>query len=231
MKKCIPLSVEDIRCKTLSADKILLLRRYLETGGSVYDKTDAGHAIIALTLRYGNVDAIKVFLDFDFEVNRPINALDTTPLMCALESKDFDTVQLLLTAGANPNAADKYGYTVLIRACGCAPVNIIELLLSSGASLELKAVGGISAFFYAAGLGRLDVMDTLLKWGASLDQPDTAGFTPLIEASSRGNELVVRWLLNAGANASLKVSGKTALDYAYSEGHTAIAALLSTERH
>lgn len=60
-----------------------------------------------------------------------------------------------------------------------------------------------------------------------MNQAANSGSTPLLTAASLGNEGVVKVLLGAGADKSLKNSdGKTALDFARSEGHSTTAKLL-----
>jgi ankyrin repeat protein len=54
------------------------------------------------------------------------------------------------------------------------------------------------------------------------------GDTALIKAAYEGHEGCVRLLVEAGADRSIKgYRGRTALDYATEQGHTAIQAILS----
>src|SRR5947209_2206959 len=57
-----------------------------------------------------------------------------TALQWAAHWDDFDTVDLLLKAGANVNAADDHGVTPLALACENVSVRMIETLLNAGAN-------------------------------------------------------------------------------------------------
>ena len=53
--------------------------------------------------------------------------------MIAAGNGHFGAVQVLLEHGANCNAADDYGETVLVRAAGSGNVQVIRALLAAGA--------------------------------------------------------------------------------------------------
>src|ERR1700687_4661692 len=57
----------------------------------------------------------------------------TTPLHWAVRANDLDSAQSLLRAGANPDAANRYGITPLSLAAENASAPMIQALLQAGA--------------------------------------------------------------------------------------------------
>ena len=49
-----------------------------------------------------------------------------------------DMIKLLLSAGANVNATDKWGDTALMQACSEGKFDIVKLLLASGANVNVR---------------------------------------------------------------------------------------------
>jgi hypothetical protein len=71
-------------------------------------------------------------------------------------------------------------------------------------------------------------MEALIAGGANVELPGYLGLTPLMRASADGNAAVVQALLSHHADVKAKnpKDGKTALDYAVSNGHDDIAQIL-----
>jgi len=57
----------------------------------------------------------------------------TTPLHWAVRANDLDAAQHLIHAGANPDAANRYGVTPLSLAAEDASAPMIQMLLQAGA--------------------------------------------------------------------------------------------------
>lgn len=78
-----------------------------------------------------------------------------TPLHIAAYSRHAGVVQMLLEAGADPNAVDKHGngplWTAVMQARG--DNNIVELLLGAGADAGAKNIHGRSPYDMATTLG------------------------------------------------------------------------------
>ncbi len=76
------------------------------------------------------------------------------------------TVELLLKAGADPNAKDKQGNTALIVASSRGYPKVAELLLKNGAHLNLKNENDRTALDLATRNNREKVRKILLRHGA-----------------------------------------------------------------
>ena len=91
------------------------------------------------TIHKRKVSALKRIIDDD-----NINAIGedgTTPLLYAIEQKNFGIVKLLVSKGANVNKRGEYGVTPLYVACRDGLYDIAELLLKNDADPKIKAKG------------------------------------------------------------------------------------------
>ena len=77
--------------------------------------------------------------------------------MRAVDNRRAEMVELLLTAGAGVNAADRRGKTALMAAALGGNRRIVELLLSAGADLYQTGANGWSAPVGAAGVSEVEV--------------------------------------------------------------------------
>ena len=90
----------------------------------------------------GNLDIVKLFLSYPHDLeSKGID--DFTPLAYAVSVRNSDIAKLLTERGANVNALDNHGNTILFNAVmrySRKPVEkiIIELLLNNGADPRLK---------------------------------------------------------------------------------------------
>ena len=195
----------------------------------------------------------KTALDYaksDEEKNLILNAARlrwaTEDLLKAVQDKNATPkeIQALLNAGADVNAKDKDGYTVLMLAAGDnGNPEVIKLLLNGGADIYAKDNKGNTVLNYAKsdeeknliinatrlGGATWDLLkavqdknappqkiQALLNAGADVNAKDNGGTTALmLAARSNSNPEVIKTLLNAGAELFAKDNkGKTVLDHA-----------------
>ena len=129
-------------------------------------------------------------------------------------------VRLLLDAGADASAANRYGVIPLSLACANGTFEIVEALLAAGADPNAVLAGGETVFMTAARTGRIEVVEALYEAGADVHfREPKRGQTALMWAAAEGNLEVVELLLEVGAdpNATLD-SGFTPLLFAVREG-------------
>src|SRR4051794_39809838 len=75
--------------------------------------------------------ALRSLLKQKVDVNTP-DVDGTTALTWAAHQNDLDAVKLLLAAGANANAANRYQVTALAEACNVGNGEMIGMLLKAG---------------------------------------------------------------------------------------------------
>ena len=159
-------------------------------------------------------------------------ALMTTPAVQAAELEDVvvtgqtDDARKLL-AGADVNATDKDGVTLLMRAASAGRGDMVALLLSKGANVNAKTTGGVNALMMACVGGYEAAAGELLAAKADVRAADNQGRTALMAAASSGSGFALVEMLKAGADVGAKdASGGTALTYAAAEGHADVAIVL-----
>lgn len=141
---------------------------------------------------------------------------------------DLKTVELLVRAGANVKATNRYGVTPLSLACTNGNGAMIELLLKAGADPNTALPGGETALMTAARTGRVEAVRALLSHGADIhSQESRRGQTALMWAAAEGHVEVVNALLGAGADFHARLdSGFTPLLFAVREGHADVVRTL-----
>jgi ankyrin repeat protein len=144
----------------------------------------------------------------------------TTALHWAAYHDDVETVALLVRAGANVNAVNRYGVPPLAQACTNGNAAIVKVLLQAGADANATMKGGESVLMLAARSGNAEAVKALLVRGANPKTRERLGQTALMWAAAEGHTAVVRELIEAGAelNATLG-SGFTAFFFAVRDGH------------
>src|SRR5260370_36942255 len=109
-----------------------------------------------------------------------------TPLMEAAERGNLETLRVLLSRGANPNAREANGgQTSLMWAISERQSAVTEELVRRGADVHARSNNGFTALMFAAQLGDPDSPRGLLSGGAHPNDliPKT-GFTHLIIAAA-----------------------------------------------
>jgi len=127
-----------------------------------------------------------------------------TPLQQAVLSGDRAAVQRLIRAGANVNAASRYGVTPLLLAAQRGHADLIDALLKAGASVktaEAKLPEGQTLLMHAARTGNVASLKALLAAGSNLHTRETrTGTTAAIWAATGNRADAVRVLAEAGAD-------------------------------
>src|SRR5437773_5104315 len=117
---------------------------------------------------------IRALLQQRVDVNTPqIDGM--TALHWAAYQDDLQTEELLVRAGANVKAANRYGVTPLSLACTNGNAAMVELLLKAGADPNTALPGGETALMTAARVGKLDSVKALLAPGATAHGKDERG--------------------------------------------------------
>lgn len=137
-----------------------------------------------------------------------INSADVegmTALHWAAHWNDFDTVKLLIAAGANAKAANRYGVTPLHEACTIGNTSMIEALLKAGADPNAKLGEGETPLMTAARTGNADAVKILFAHGADVNARESwRGQTALMWTAIDNHEVVAKLLIEFGADVNAR---------------------------
>jgi len=163
--------------------------------------------------------AIRALLKQHVGVNSP-QADGMTALHWATYQDDLELAKLLVRAGANVKATNRYGVRPLSLACTNGNGAMVEMLLNAGADPNAALPGGETPLMTAARTGVLASVKALVSRGASVDSKDERrGQTALMWAAAEGHAAVVQALIDADADFRTRVpSGFTPLLFAVREG-------------
>ena len=134
----------------------------------------------------------------------------------AVLAGDLAKTKALLSNGADCNAPNEEGVTLLMLAAGAGHYKVVEFLLEAGATVDATDARGWTAlmkavFNYEQNCGFPDVVSLLIDAGADIEHQVSYGTRPLMLAAGYGEAGVVDVLLAAGADAAaVNEGGRTA---------------------
>jgi hypothetical protein len=161
--------------------------------------------------------ALKIFGGI-FEERAFINYIN-------LDKKEM--VDLYITAGMDPNARNKLGWSALTFAVYNNNIHIVNKLLKKGADINAQSDNGWTALTIAVYNGNAQMLHLLIEKGADVNIKSSDGSTVLMRAIWGKHNAMVPILLWKGAEVNAKNrKGWTALMYASYTGDSSIVNLL-----
>jgi ankyrin repeat protein len=124
-------------------------------------------------------------------------------LFQAIRNGDLATLRAQLAQGANKNARDRRGSTLLMHAAAFGTADSVKLLLDAGADANARNSFEATALVWSAADGAK--VHLLVEHGADVNARTKLGRTPLmVAAMCDGCSEIVRYLLSKGADARAK---------------------------
>ena len=152
-------------------------------------------------VRAGDSDAVRAIVA---EPSTDVNGTEAdgaTALHWAAHGDDLDLVNLLIGAGADVTAANRYGVQPIALAAENGNAAILEALLDGGADANASLPGGETVLMTAARNGDAEAVRLLLVRGADPSARDEfRGQTALMWAAARNNAAAVHALAELGAD-------------------------------
>lgn len=124
----------------------------------------------------------------------------TVAMMACMARGDDAGVGDCLARGADPNAEDRHGRSMLCLAAKKGDERMMAALLAAGACQAGTDRHVMTPLALAARAESLECVKLLIRAGSALDSKDDTGRTPFLVASSRRSVDVLEELLAAGAN-------------------------------
>ena len=192
---------------------------------SASPRAGGGQATLLDAVKAGNHDAIRA-LARPAGVNVP-EADGTTALHWAVRADDLDVVRLLLGAGANAKAANRYGVTPLSLAAENGNAVIVEALLKAGADPEARLAEDQTVLMAAARIGNTHVLKRLLAAGADPNAKERVlGETALMWAALENHADAIDVLVGHGADIDARSVATTFPRFKFGDGIVARATSL-----
>ena len=206
-----------------------IVRRLLDMGADPNVSPRTGGTPLMRAASGGYAEVARALIAHGANANAVEASQQQTALMWATSRRQPAVVQVLLEAGANPNAqariwreevqlccwaqtsdlsdlaeVNRGGFTALHFAARQGDVDSARLLLDAGARIDATAADGSAPLALAAFSDQATVVKLLLERGADPNAIG-GGYAALHAAVLRGNAEVVRALLAKGANPNLRL--------------------------
>jgi ankyrin repeat protein len=152
--------------------------------GMAASNGDRSAPLVKLLLEHGAAVNVVSADTLETVKNGKIRLGRLTPLLMATPQASYETVELLVKAGAKVNAQDIRGMTPLELAVATdhADPRIVRLLLSKGADPAIKSTDGETAADWARKFGQNEVLEAL---GLPRQSPGNVALEQAAPASSR----------------------------------------------
>ena len=157
---------------------------------------------------------------------KPVNP-HTAELLKAVSKENIKALAELIEQGADVNAVDKDGYTLLIQASIYGYTKSAQFLIAKGADVFARDKDGNTALLWACFKGHIKIAEGLIDGGADIEAKNRWKSTALMRASENNKAKTVELLIRKGADVKAQdINGETALDRAEKAGHKEVVALL-----
>ncbi|MFC1763445.1 ankyrin repeat domain-containing protein [Planctomycetota bacterium] len=191
----------------------------LAHGANVETKNPLGETYLQSVARSGRTESIQWLLEAGANFNAMSdNGQTALHIILDINSVNYersklskDTLELLLSKGADVELKDKDGRTPLHLASESADEDVVELLLDKGAKInEKENESGLTALHHAARIGKRNVAELLIAKGADINVKDKQGRTPLYFAANHDSRLA-EYLMKNGADSSIRIDSSQTL--------------------
>ncbi len=129
-----------------------------------------------------------------------INGIDQPPLLEAGAAGNKAMIELLLSKGAEINAASKSGETALHAATARGFKSVVELLLAHHADVNARDKHKYTPLHRAASAAKREMVQLLIDHGADVNASGEGGYTPLHAAARQGNSDIIQLLIDHKAD-------------------------------
>ncbi|KPI36177.1 Ankyrin-1 [Cyphellophora attinorum] len=164
-----------------------------------------------------------------------VNATDEDgqpPLHVAIQEKQEEIAELLMTAGASIEQKGYHGWRALHIAASLGDADLVDWCLQQNADVHAKTSTGQQAIHKAASSRSLPAVRRLLEAGANVEARNDRGMTPLLVASHQNDVNTVRALVREykADPFSRDRHGFTAMHWAEKSAHFEIVKFLRQEK-
>jgi len=171
----------------------------LEAGADPNRATDTGATPLMAAAMSGNVDAAKMLIEHDADVNARETGNGQTPLMFAAWENRPGVIRVLIEHGAHPELASYV--LALNEPRRDRDGNLRFRRKGREQSGGNSAMGGMTALLFAARDGHLESVRALIEAGADVNRVSGGdASSPIVIAVANGHYTVGKYLLDHGAD-------------------------------
>ena len=159
--------------------------------------------ILISTLKLNRPEMAKILINDRF---KSIPKEDMTEALIIAARKGYlDIAKLLIEKGADINAADSCGYSILMEACRSGHIDIAKYLIEKGADVNARDMFSRTALMFANNTNRseedcIKLMKLLIENGADTEVENKLTRTVLLQAAIGSRFTIVKFLIKNGAN-------------------------------
>lgn len=170
--------------------------------------TDLINAVVKIELNFDGYDTIKYILNKQPDEIDKRNCFGKTAVLIGCENvhsdKRYETVKILIDAGADINISDNYQSTPLMKACSHSGGNIntstVKLLIDNKADVNAENCDCMTPLMYACTHNdNIPIINLLIDNKANVNVHNDNGESPLMIACKNNNTNVVKFLLKNGS--------------------------------
>ncbi|MFG2431274.1 ankyrin repeat domain-containing protein [Streptomyces sp. NPDC048590] len=221
--------------------------RALRAGASAESADEDGTTALYLASVQDLPGAVRLLLASGADPDRASGPeAGDLPLCGAACGGHAEVAEALLSAGANPDLSEEFGFTALRWAAGLGHARVVEVLLAHGADPDLPGPRGETPLVVAARRGSAHTVRALLRYGARSLSPALAEAVRMLSVDveqelrdalremygAEGHESAVhRETVDGGVTVTVELlrDGEPFASQDLQTGHGAIATLLEGE--
>ena len=163
-------------------------------------------------IKTNDIDATKLFLAGGVSPNLIKKDTGETPIMIAIRAGQLPMVNFLIASGADLNAHDSQGQTLMDLALKQGNTGILKIIMDKvGIGLNTKDDKGQTLLEKTVGMNNVSNAKFLIEQGANVNVRNEEGMTLLDRAVALGNQQMISLLKNAGAKRNINIGAKSNL--------------------
>ncbi|MGI5172058.1 ankyrin repeat domain-containing protein [Treponema sp. OMZ 840] len=137
----------------------------------------SGDSILFTAIIEENINAIKLLLKYNINLEVFTNKGKATPLSCAAMSGNVEVLDMIYKKTKDINIRNEDNSTALFGAIIMGHFDCVKFLVNR--KIDVNAIDsiGCSALMYAVNNGRIDICEYLIEHGADISIVDNEGYT------------------------------------------------------
>ncbi|ORX45573.1 ankyrin, partial [Piromyces finnis] len=184
----------------------LKVKVYLDYGDDINLIDDFDNTPLHYACTYNRINITKILLQSP-KINVDIKCCQSriTPFLCAAYTKNIEMMTILLEHGANINACDSNGASVLFNLCKDENKEVYKYLLDHHISVKIQDKSGMTILHQIAVTNKKELAELIINYDRSIiDYQDIYGKTALHYCAINNYKEIMKMLIENNANIKIK---------------------------